>query len=283
MKLKLRKGFSLIELAIAVWIMALIIWAIVYWLKKFGAFGYDVNGQITTFLSNYKQKINTFGDISYKKIFNEPFNFSGPFPREAGIMSECWIKQEDLKDTKDIYKYNFIVSLYWPDNFKGWKDIDNIIDTLEKLNNKWIVLFLYWDRDDWNDGLYNENSNFPSSSEYQIYVDILPRYHYVTLVVSKDNNNALFSYKDWKWMTYYVNLWVMLSDWTMIAPIDSQTIEKLRWIFGKNPTADKVESIMPVNDKLKAKLDTMIPNIKSWDWKTAAIDWTCQYAAKVNW
>jgi len=271
-KWKLKKqfkwAFTMIELIVVFTIITIAMWITLWrlWFFSFGSKNIQNKMQEAYWnLNTELKKVNEWSTIS--DIFNgwddsATFDVNN-YPILKTITSDCWIKIWKLKTYKLNYQKNIMIWLYWLD----WtppisKAISNFVDAINKINQLWTVIYLYWEKGTPDDYLNNDSP----------YKDQISNEHFITIAITQDNNWAVLKYKNSKWKIRYVNISILNSDWSDVSIWDSN-IMKLRSLFGKIPSwttnAEKVlKRILYVNDALKTKLDSIL-----WDLNTNA----CKY------
>ena len=271
-KWKLKKqfkwAFTMMEMIVVFTIIAIAMWIVLWnlWFFSFGSKNVQNKMQEAYWnLNTELKKVNewsTFSDIFNGWDDSATFDVNN-YPILKTITSDCWIKVWKLKTYKLNYQKNIMIWLYW----LNWtppisKAISNFVDAINKINQLWTVVFLYWEKGTPDDYL---NDDSP-------YKDQISNEHFITIVITPDNNWAVLKYKDSKWKIRYVNISILNSDWSDVSIWDSNVM-KLRSLFGKIPswttnTEKVLKRILYVNDALKTKLDSIL-----WDLNTNA----CKY------
>ena len=268
----LRSWFTLIELVITFAIISLAMWLLLWKLWFISVWTRNVQAKMQEALENLYtevKKVNegsTFSDIFNWGSDDATFDINN-YPILKTITSDCWIKVEKLKSYKMIYEQNIMKWLYWLD----WtppisKAVSNFVDAVNKIDQVWNVIFLYWEKGT-NDDYLNDSSP---------YKDQISNEHLIIIAETPDNNNAVLKYKDSKGKIRYINIAILNSDWTKVSIWESWII-KLRSLFWKIPqweNNDKMlKRIIYVNDKLKSKLDSIL-----WDLNTNS----CKYKKEIK-
>ena len=163
----IKKWFSTMDLLIWGIVVAIIIWVIIFNLKDFGNFlSKDLNWLLLNNTTLVKEEINWVWDFSYSTVFDTEADWTNA-PALAWVLSQCWIAQSELKDNKETYSKNILVSLLW--EWAEWnKRIESIVNLLNKLNQEWKLIFLFGDKDEakWDKNFVNVETETERSKSW---------------------------------------------------------------------------------------------------------------------